>query len=192
MVGKKKHSTAAASKISSTAGLAASSNTQVAKNSSLLLSAFPPARYELHWFASVIQVFDSQHVRIHHSSTGLLCCDHKITSKATITCLHWGSLGKSQSGREVPSKKRKRDAEVNGLGREKGTDVVLAYGTSESEIKFFSPAKARIVGALEGVHTQGIKVFRFSSGEGKPAQGWSVGGDGQLVQWDIQKGTAIR
>lgn len=188
----KKHAKATASKISSTADLAASSNTQVAKKSSLLLSAFSPSRYELHWFASVIQVFDSQHLRIHDSATGRLCCDHAITSKAAITCLHWGSLGKGPSGKEVPSKKRKRDSLVNGLGREKGTDVVLAYGTSDSEIKFYSPAKAAIVGALEGVHTQGIKVFRFSSRDGKPAQGWSVGGDGKLVQWDIQKGTTIR
>lgn len=92
----------------------------------------------------------------------------------------------------MPSKKRKRDTVVNGLGREKETDVVIAYGTNDSEIKFYSPAKAAIVGALEGVHTQGIKVFRFSSGEGKSAGGWSVGGDGKLVQWDIQKGTPVR
>ena len=187
-----KRSKAIASKISSTADLAASSNTQVAKKSSLLQTAFPPSHYELHWFASVIQVFDSQHLRIHDSATGRLCCDHAITSGATITCLDWGSFGKGQSGKEVPSKKRKRDTVVNGLEREKKTDVVLAYGTSDSEIKFYSPAKAGIVGALEGVHTQGIKVFRFSSGQGKPAQGWSVGGDGKLVQWDIQKGSPIR
>ena len=188
----KKHSKATASKISSKADLAASSKTQVANKSSLLLSAFSPSQYELHWFASVIQVFDSQHLRIHDTATGRLCCDHAITSKVAITCLHWGSYGNSPNGREVPSKKRKRDSLVNGLGREQGTDVVLAYGTSDSDIKFYSPPKAGIVGALEGVHTQGIKVFRFSSGEGRPAQGWSVGGDGKLVQWDIQKRTMIR
>lgn len=188
----KKHSKATASKISSKADLAASSKTQVANKSSLLLSVFSPSQYELRWFASVIQVFDSQHLRIHDTATGRLCCDHAITSKATITCLHWGSYGKTQSGREVSSKKRKRDSLVNGLGQEKGADVVLAYGTSDSEIKFYSPAKAAIVASLDGIHTQGIKVFRFSSGEGKPAQGWSVGGDGKLVQWDIWKGTSIR
>lgn len=69
---------------------------------------------------------------------------------------------------------------------------MLAYGTSDSEIKFYSPAKAEIVGALEGIHTQGIKVFKFSNGEEKRAEGWSVGGDGKLVQWDIRKGTSIR
>lgn len=137
-------------------------------------------------------MFDSQHLRIHDTVTGRLCCDHAITSGATITCLHWGSYGKSQSGGETSSKKRKRNSLVNGLGREKGTDVVLAYGTSHSEIKFYSPAKAGVVGALGGVHTQGIKVFRFSTVEGKPAEGWSVGGDGKLVQWDIRTGASIR
>ena len=188
----KKHSKATVSKISSKADLAASSKTQVANTSSLLLSAFSPSRYDLHWFASVIQGFDSQHLRIHDTVTGRLCCDHAITSKSAITCLHWGSYGKSQSGNGAPNKKRKRDGLVNGLGLENGTDVVLAYGTSDSEIKLYSPAKAEIVGVLEGVHTQGIKVFRFSSGEGNRAEGWSVGGDGKLVQWDIRKGTSIR
>lgn len=188
----KKHSRATASKISSQADLAASSKTQVANNSSLLLSAFSPSRYELHWFASVIPLFDSHHLRIHDSATGRLCCDHAITSKTTITCLHWGSYGKGHGGVEPPSRKRKRDGLVNGRGPEKGTDVVLAYGTSDSEIKFYSPARSQIVGSLKGIHTQGIKVFRFSSGEGKRAEGWSIGGDGKLVQWDLHKGSSIR
>lgn len=188
----KKHSKATASKISSQADLAAASRTQVANQSSILRSAFSPPRYQLHWFASVIQGHGSQHVRIHDTITGSLQSHHAITSKATVTCLDWGSYEKSHSGKEAPTKKRKRDGLANGVGGERGTNVVLAYGTSDSEINFFSPAKAEVVGALEGIHTQGIKLFRFTTGEGKRAEGWSVGGDGKLVQWDLRKGTSIR
>lgn len=188
----KKNFKATASKVSSKTDLAASSRTQVANKSSVLHSAFSPSRLQLHWFASVIQGLDSQHLRVHDTATGRLCCHHAITSKETISCLDWGFYGKSHGDGQVPSKKRKRNGVVNGSELEKGSDVVIAYGTSDSEIKIFSPAKGKIVEALDGVHTQGIKDFKFSNGGGKRPEGWSVGGDGKLVQWDIRKGTSIR
>lgn len=188
----KKHPKATASKISSKADLATSSKTLVASKSSILQSAFTPSRYQLPWFASVIQAIGVQHLRIHDTATGCLRCHLSTPSKTTITCLDWGSYGNSHSGKEPPSKKRKRDGVVNGAGSDKRTDVVVAYGTNTSEIKFYSPAKAEIVGALEGIHTQGIRVFRFFHPEGKPAEGWSIGGDGKLVQWDLRKGVSVR
>ncbi len=189
----KKHSRHTASKISSKAEFAASSRTEVANKSSILQSAFPPSRFQLHWFASVIQGLDSQHLRIHDTATGRLCCDHPIASNATISCLDWGLYDISHRDQGVPRKKRKRGGLVNGSESEKGTDVVLAYGTSDSEVKFYSPAKAELVGALEGMHTQGIKVFRFSGGGGGGRlEGWSVGGDGKLIQWDLRTSASIR
>ena len=188
----KKHPKVHASKISSKADLSASSKTQVASQSAILQSAFSPPRYHFPWFASVIQVIGVQHLRVHDTVTGHLRCHLPIPPKTTVTCLDWGSYGKSNSGKETSSKKRKRDGLVNGAGIEKGADVVLAYGTNHAEIKLYSPAKAEVVGALEGIHTQGIKLFRFSTAEGRPAEGWSLGGDGKLVQWDLRKCTSIR
>jgi U3 small nucleolar RNA-associated protein 5 len=188
----KKNFKATASKVSSKTDLAASSRTQVANKSSVLQTAFSPSWLQLHWFASVIKGLDSQHLRIHDTATGRLCCHHAITSKGTVSCLDWGSYRQSYGDGQAPSKKRKRDGLVNGSELGKGTDVVIAYGTSDSEIKIFSPAQARIVGALGGVHTQGIKDFKFSNDRGKCPEGWSVGGDGKLVQWDVRKGTSIR
>lgn len=55
----------------------------------------------------------------------------------------------------------------------------------------FSAVEGRVVGTLKGTHTQGIKDFKFSDG-GKRIEGWSLGGDAKLVQWDIEKRTSIR
>lgn len=70
-------------------------------------------------------------------------------------------------------------------------DVVLAFGTSNSEISMFSPARAKIVGVLKGAHTQGIRDFKFTDG-GRSQEGWSIGGEGKLIQWNLLKGTSIR
>ena len=50
----------------------------------------------------------------------------------------------------------------------------------------FSPAEAKIVGFLKEAHTQGIKDFKFAD-RGINAEGWSIGGDGRLMQWDLRK-----
>lgn len=68
---------------------------------------------------------------------------------------------------------------------------MLAVGTSDSEIIIYSVTRAKIVKVLKGAHTQGIKDFKFIDG-GRTQEGWSVGGDGKLIQWDLQKGTIVR
>lgn len=68
---------------------------------------------------------------------------------------------------------------------------MLAFGTSDSEIHIFSPAEAKMVGSLKGGHTQGIRDFKFVD-YGLDAQGWSVGGDGKLVQWNLKTYRSIR
>lgn len=85
-------------------------------------------------------------------------------------------------------KKRKRNHEVNG---EAGGDVVVAFGTSDSEIHMFSLAEDKVVGKLHGAHTQGIRDFKFTNGK-DAAEGWSLGGDGKLAQWDLRTGTSTR
>lgn len=55
----------------------------------------------------------------------------------------------------------------------------------------FSVTEGDIIGSLRGVHTQGIKDFKFFDGR-KCLEGWSLGGDAKLVQWDIEKRTTIR
>ena len=190
----KKSSRGAASKVSSSKTPASSSATQTAIKSSLIKSLFSPSRYQLSLFASIIQGLDSQHLRVHDANTGKLQCEHAIGSKATINCLDWGYYGKihrHQHGRES-SKKRKRKNETNSHDLEASArDIVLAVGMSDSEIHIYSVTKAKIVRTLTGAHTQGIKDFKFADG-GRSQDGWSIGGDGKLIQWDLLKGTILR
>ena len=194
IMGKKKTPNGVASNISSNANPAASSNTHSGSKSSILRSSFCPSFFQLSLFASVIQGLDSQHLRIHDTITGRLRCEHAIGSKAAVTCLDWGYYGENHRDRhhQEANKKRKRRELVNGAtSNEKAGDVVLAFGISDSEIQLFSPAEAKPVGTLKGTHTQGIRDFKFVD-HGLHAEGWSVGGDGRLVQWDLKKGVAIR
>ncbi|MCJ1271997.1 Small subunit (SSU) processome component [Lobaria immixta] len=190
----KKSSRGAASKVSSSAAPASSSATQTASKSSILKSLFLPSRYQLSLFASIIQGLDSQHVRVHDTSTGKLRCEHAIGSKATINCLDWGYYGNTHRDQHVQEsgKKRKRRKETNGHDVETNArDIVLAVGTSDSEINLYSVTKAKIVKVLKGPHTQGIKDFKFTVG-GRTQEGWSIGGDGKFIHWDLLKGTILR
>lgn len=189
---KKPRSTA--SKLSAAAAPAASSNALSASKSSILRSSFAPSYLQLALFASVIQGFDSQQLRIHDTYTGRLRCEHAIGSKATINCLDWGFYGGKywdHHQREL-KKKRKRTEQVNGFTHtDNAQAVVLAFGTSESEIHLFSPTAAKTVCILKDAHTQGIRDFRFVDA-GRLSEGWSIGGDGMLVRWDLQKGISTK
>lgn len=190
----KKSSRTAASKISSSAAPAASSATQTASKSAIIKSLFLPSRYQLSLFASVIQGLDAQHLRVHDTTTGKLQCEHAIGSKATVNCLDWGYYGKIHRDQhnQESSKKRKRRNETNGQESETNArDTVLAVGTSDSEISIYSVTRAAIVKVLKGAHTQGIKDFKFTDG-GRAHEGWSVGGDGKFIQWDLLNGTILR
>ncbi|WEW60843.1 Small subunit (SSU) processome component [Emydomyces testavorans] len=189
----KKRSRGPVSKISSAAAPASSGTQITANKSSVLRSAFSPSEYQLALFASVIQGLDAQHLRIHDINSGRLRCDHAVNPKEAITSLDWGYFGDSHADRDQHlKKKRKRSSDVNGVVDVSGPgDVVVAFGTSSSEVRMYSPAEGKIVGALSGGHERGIRDFRFTIQ--KPgAEGWSIGGDGKLVQWNLQTGNATR
>ena len=193
-MGNKKTPKAVASNVSSLANPAASSNTRTANQSSILRSSFSPSHFQLSLFASVIQGLDAQHLRIHDTNTGRLRCEHTITSKASITCLDWGYYGENHRDRhhQESNKKRKRSNLVNGdVPQDQTRDVVVALGTTDSEVNMFSPAEAKVVGSLREAHTQGIRDFKFAD-NGIHAQGWSIGGDGRLVEWDLRKNRVLR
>ncbi|KAF6230341.1 hypothetical protein HO133_004681 [Letharia lupina] len=193
-MGNKKAPKAVASNVSSVANPAASSNTQTANRSSILRSSFSPSHFQLSLFASVIQGFDAQHLRIHDTNTGRLRCEHTLNSKASITCLDWGYYGENHRDRhhQESKKKRKRSDLVNGdVPKDQARNVVVALGTSDSEVQMFSPAEAKTVGSLREAHTHGIRDFRFAD-IGIYAEGWSIGGDGRLVQWDLRKNRVLR
>ncbi|KAJ6155133.1 Small-subunit processome Utp12 [Penicillium chermesinum] len=156
--------------------------------SSILRAAFSPSEYQLALFASVIQGLDAQHLRIHDTTTGRLQCEHALAPKEVVTSLDWGYCG----GKNSPKKKRKRGSEVNGNadGFDQG-DVVVAFGTSTSDIRFYSPVEDAVVSTLTGAHEKGIKDFKFTAGH--PGQeGWSIGGDNKLIQWDLRTGKSLR
>lgn len=186
-----------ASNISSAANPAASSATQTANKSSILRSSFSPSRLQLSLFASVIQDFDSQHLRIHETITGRLRCNYAIGSKASITCLDWGYHGANYQGRhhKESQKKRKRSSEqINGntaISSENSLDAVVAFGTTDSEIHLFSPSESKIRKILGNAHTDDVRDFKFTN-YGLHGEGWSIGGDGKLVQWDLRKGQVLR
>ncbi|KAE8147423.1 Dip2/Utp12 family-domain-containing protein [Aspergillus avenaceus] len=183
----KKASRPPASKTSSAASPAVSGLTYTGNKSSILKASFAPSEYQLALFASVIQGLDAQHLRIHDTNTGRLQCEHVLGPKETVTSLDWGYYQGRQTDRDQQSKKkRKRHSNVNGAGFDNG-DVVVAFGTSSSDIRIYSPTEDRIVGTLAGAHDAEIKDFKFTLN--KPGQeGWSIGGDNKLVQWDLRTG----
>lgn len=193
-MGSSKKSKGVASNISSNANPAASSTTQAANKSSILRSSFSPSTFQLSLFASVIQGHDSQHLRIHETTTGRLQCDHALSSKASITCLDWGYLGADFQGRhhKDSQKKRKRNELANGAASHNSNlATVVAFGTTDSEIYLFSPTESKVLRILGDIHTHGIKDFKFKD-HGLHGEGWSIGGDGKLVHWDLSNGKIIR
>ncbi|MCJ1392451.1 Small subunit (SSU) processome component [Xylographa bjoerkii] len=188
----KKAAGQAASKTSSNATPATSSSTKTANNSSILHSAFSPSRFQLSLFASVIQGFDSQQLRIHDTVTGRLkCAEAPKGSKTKINCLEWGYYGSADQKhqQEPPSKKRKRLDKVNGSS--KHHQVVVAVGTSSGDIQIFSPAEGKFVKTLTDQNTQGIRDFKFVD-DGLSSEGWSLGDDSKLVLWNLKTGIAVK
>ncbi|KAE8352362.1 Dip2/Utp12 family-domain-containing protein [Aspergillus coremiiformis] len=189
----KKTSRPPASKTSSAASPAVSGQTYTGGKSSILRASFAPSEYQLALFASVIQGLDAQHLRVHDTNTGRLQCEHILGPKETVTSLDWGYYPGRQKDRDQQSKKkRKRHSGVNGAadGFDQG-DIVVAFGTSASDIRMYSPTEDKIVGTLIGAHSEGVKDFKFTFN--KPAQeGWSVGGDNKLVQWDLRTGKSTK
>ena len=189
-MGSKKPIKHVTSKTSAAANPTASSTTHTANQSSILRSSFAPSRLGAPFFASVIQGFDSQHLRIHDTTSGRLHCEHPVNSRTLITCLDWGYLGQSGAGQQQQEslKKRKRSKLINGVSSAK--NVVLAYGTSRSEIQIYSPTESHVLRVLKDAHSGGIRDFKFVN-DGHESKAYSIGGDGKLVQWDLKTQRAI-
>ncbi len=182
------------SNISSAADPAVSSTTSTRSKSSILKSSFAPSHFQLSLFASVIQGLDSQHLRIHDTTTTRLRCEHAIASKATITCLDWGYFGKDLRDKlhREQNKKRKRSGQINGdISVGTSRNIALGFGTSDSEIHIFSPFEAKVVSVLRDGHTHGIRDFKFAD-HGLLGNAWSIGGDGKLLHWDVNGGHLLR
>ncbi|KAA8648771.1 hypothetical protein EYZ11_004921 [Aspergillus tanneri] len=185
----KKASRPPASKTSA-ASLAVSGLSYSGNQSSILKASFAPSDYQLALFASVIQGLEGQHLRIHDTNTGRLQCEHVLAPRETVTSLDWGYFPSKQ--RDQSKKKRKRHSDVNGPpdGLDHG-DVVVAFGTSASDIRMYSPAEDKVIGTLMGAHEEGIKDFKFTLN--RPGQeGWSIGCDNKLVQWDLRTGKTTK
>ncbi|KAI4258976.1 MAG: hypothetical protein LQ352_000972 [Teloschistes flavicans] len=194
-MGSGKESKSNAPKVSATpASVVTSTSTQPASRSAIIRSSFAPSYFQLALFASIIQGFDSQKLRIHDTVTGRLRCEHALAPKATVSSLAWGFYCSRhpKRGPKGLGKKRKRTEEINGTPAvHQLQDVVLALATSNSEIELYSPCAAKLVGILKGVHTQGIRDFKFADA-GRDSVGWSIGGDGKLVRWDLQEAKSTK
>ncbi|KAI4239327.1 MAG: hypothetical protein L6R40_005542 [Gallowayella cf. fulva] len=193
-MGSGKKSRTTTSKVSAVAAPAASAIIQSTGSSSILRSSFAPSHFQLALFASIIQGFDSQLLRIHDTNTARLRSEHAFAPKATCDCLDWGHYGEGYPERQQQDskKKRKRTEYANGINHDThAQDVVLALGTSESEVQLYSPTMAKVVAVLKGVHTRGIRDFKFVD-EGKNSSAWSIGGDGKLVCWDLREGKSTK
>lgn len=188
----KKASRPPASKTSSAASPAVSGQTYTGNKSSILHAAFAPSEYQLALFASVIQGLDSQHLRIHDTNTGRLQCEYVLDPKEMVTSMDWGCYSGRQKGQQQSKKKRKRPSDVNGAGDglEQG-DVVVAFGTSSSDVRIYSPVENKIVTSLTDGHDKGVRDFKFTANR-SAQEGWSIGGDNKLVQWDLRTGQSLR
>lgn len=144
-------------------------------------------------FASVIQGLDAQHLRIHDLTSGRLHCEHAVNPRENITSLDWGYYeDSSRDGDRHMKKRRKRSSGINGAVDVPGNgEIVVAFGTSSSDIRMYSPTEDKIVGILTGGHERGIRDFKFTANK-QAVEGWSIGGDGKLVQWDLKTGKSIR
>ena len=181
-MGKKSAQKKAPSKGSSTIS---SGVTYTGNKSAVLRASFVPFEFQLALFASVIQGLGGQQLRIHDTNTGRLLCEHMLPPKESVTSLDWGyhsTVGGRQQ--DQSKKKRKRHSDTNGAGLGQG-DVVLAFGTSTSEVRLYSPTEDKIVATLSGAHEGRIVDFKFTAD--KPGEeAWSIGGDKNLVQWDLR------
>lgn len=174
----------------SKASSAVSGVTSSGHKSSVLLAAFSHSEFQLALFSSVIQGLEAQHVQIYDTNTGRLVCEHALKPQETVTSLDWGYYaGRPSGGELLPTKKRKRGSNVT-AELEKG-DIVVGFGTSSSDIRMYSPFEDCIVGALLHGHENGIKDFKFTA-DRLGREGWSIGGDNKLVQWDLRTGKQIR
>ncbi|KAL4887076.1 Dip2/Utp12 family-domain-containing protein [Aspergillus karnatakaensis] len=184
----KKSSQKPASKGSSATALAVADSTNTGNKSSILKASFAPSDYQLALFASVIHGLDGQTLRIHDTNTGRLQCEHVLGPKELVTSLDWGHYA---GRRDQSKKKRKRHSDVNGTndGLDQG-DVVVAFGTNTSDIRIYSPTEDVIVATLTGGHVGGVKDFKFTAD--RPQEGWSIGGDNKLIQWDLLTGQKTR
>jgi U3 small nucleolar RNA-associated protein 5 len=181
----------AISKISSATNPAVSGATLSGNKSSILRSAFSPSEYQLALFASVLQGLDAQHIRIHDVNNGRLRRDHAVGPKELITSLDWGIFPRDRDTQS--KKKRKRSSGVNGAAAREGLDTydsVVAFGTNTSDIRFYSTNEGKVVHVLSNAHEGGVKDFKFTAQ--RPHEGWSIGNDNQLVQWDWRSSQKIR
>ena len=188
VMGPKKVPKQAASLTSAAANPGVSLTAQSASHSSILISSFAPYRLNANLFASVVQGLDSQHVRIHDTSSGRLSCDYATPANTVITCLDWGYFKNSADSEARATKKRKRSSQTNGVTS--ATDIVLAYGTSRSEIHLLSPNESTVLKTLKDAHLGGIRDFKFQN-DGLDHRAYSIGGEGKVVQWDLESQTAI-
>lgn len=176
---------------SKTASAASPAVPGAGNKSSILRALFSPSEFQLALFASVIQGLDAQHLRVHDTVTGKLQCDLPLAPKESVTSLDWGYF--STKRKDQLKKKRKRHSGVNGApahGLDQG-DVVVAIGTDKSDIRMYSPSIDKVVGSLSGAHDKGVKDFKFTA-KNPGQEGWSIGDDNKLVQWDLRTGQSIR
>lgn len=186
----KKSSRPPASKVSSAASPAVSGLTYTGNKSSVLRASFAPFEFQLALFASVIQGLGAQQLRIHDTNTGRLVCEHELGPREIVTSLDWGyySVGGGKQKEKQSKRKRKRHSDVNGFDQ---GDVVVAFGTNTSDIRMYSPTEDKIVGTLSGAHENDVKDFKFTA-QRPGEEGWSIGGDNRLVQWDLRTGQSLR
>ena len=175
------------SNVSSTAKAALTSDPSVSSRSSILNCSFCPSRFQLSLFASIIRGLDSEHLHIQDTQIDRIRSNERLSPSESVTCIDWGYYhgGHQSLPLQGVNKKRKRSDHTN------ADDVCLALGTSSSQIHFYSAANGELLGVLRDGHAHGIRDFKFIGDRSKP-QGWSLGGDSKLVQWDLKSNILIR
>ena len=181
------------SKISSAAAPSTSASTKNSNKSSILRSLFSPAGLPGCFYASVIQGIESQHIRIHDATSGLLRCEHAIKPKTVIRSLDWGLYGHGSKDKQHAERRRKRKRSESGHDEssgQAGSGVALAFTTSDFQVQFLSIGGS-IEGSLRGDPLENVQDFRFQD-LGRESRGWTLGAGGKIAQWNLQDGKCIR
>ena len=168
-----------------TSSAAAPRQGQKVSKSSISKSSFCPSSFQLALLRPSSKVSSPNSYGSTRTSSGRLRSYHNALPGSRITCLDWGYYGSAEGERQNGENQRKRKRTAD-----KSEAAVLAYGTSTSEICLFSISEGSVVAKLENGHERGVSDFKFAPYDYSEA--WSVGGDGNLIQWDIPSQNAKR
>ncbi|KAJ3417469.1 WD repeat-containing protein 43 [Chytridiales sp. JEL 0842] len=186
---KRKSSTFAASNVA-----AAKQHYENTLATSFLFSAFdlPKAEY----FAAVLHAVDAHRVSVWDTRSSSLVVSWSAPTKNTkFTCLAWGrespnkvhdSVTNGVDVQEEVSTKKNKKSNKHALQQSR----LVAVGTANGEVLIYSLTHGTLQTTLTSGSPVPISDFAFSASDSFNV-GYSVASNGELIKWDLLKGTIL-